>query len=122
MYEPCLCGALDCRACRGSAAQADDDDDATADLIADLRGWVDDAELARTLEIDQIESHLYTAGEPDPDLIIRTSGEQRLSGFLMWQSAHSEFYFCEALWPDFRRVDFLRALRTYTQRERRFGR
>ena len=80
------------------------------------------AELARTLEIDQIESHLYTAGEPDPDLIIRTSGEQRLSGFLMWQSAHSEFYFCEALWPDFRRVDFLRALRTYTQRERRFGR
>ncbi len=79
-------------------------------------------ELARTLEIDQIESHLYTAGQPDPDLIIRTSGEQRLSGFLMWQSAHSEFYFCEALWPDFRRVDFLRALRDYMNRERRFGR
>ncbi len=79
-------------------------------------------ELSRTLDLDQIESHLYTAGEPDPDLIIRTSGEQRLSGFLMWQSAHSEFYFCEALWPDFRRVDFLRALRDYTRRERRFGR
>ena len=79
-------------------------------------------ELSRTLEIDHIESHLYTAGEPDPDLIIRTSGEQRLSGFLMWQSAHSEFYFCEALWPDFRRVDFLRGLRDYTRRERRFGR
>jgi short-chain Z-isoprenyl diphosphate synthase len=80
------------------------------------------AELAETLEIDQIAEHLYTAGQPDPDLIIRTSGEQRLSGFLMWQSAHSEFYFCEALWPDFRRIDFLRALRAYTERERRFGR
>ena len=55
-------------------------------------------------------------GQPDPDLIIRTSGEQRLSGFLMWQSAHSEFYFCEALWPDFRKVDFIRALRSYGQR------
>ncbi len=80
------------------------------------------AELAMTLEIDNIADHLYTAGQPDPDLIIRTSGEQRLSGFLLWQSAHSEYYFCEALWPDFRRVDFLRALRAYGQRERRFGR
>ena len=80
------------------------------------------ATVAETLEIDQISSHLYTKGQPDPDLIIRTSGEQRLSGFLLWQSAHSEFYFCEALWPDFRRVDFVRALRAYSQRERRFGR
>ena len=79
-------------------------------------------ELAETLEIDHISEHLYTAGQPDPDLIIRTSGEQRLSGFLMWQSAHSEFYFCEALWPDFRKIDFIRALRSYVQRERRFGR
>ncbi|WP_413774496.1 isoprenyl transferase [Micropruina sonneratiae] len=79
-------------------------------------------ELSRTLEIDQIADHLYTAGQPDPDLVIRTSGEQRLSGFLIWQSAHSEFYFHEALWPDFRRVDFFRALRSYAQRERRFGR
>ncbi len=79
------------------------------------------AELAEHLEIDQIAEHLYTKGQPDPDLIIRTSGEQRLSGFLMWQSAHSEFYFCEALWPDFRRVDFYRALRSYEQRERRYG-
>jgi short-chain Z-isoprenyl diphosphate synthase len=53
--------------------------------------------------------------------VIRTSGEQRLSGFLMWQSAHSEFYFCEAMWPDFRRVDFLRALRSYGERKRRYG-
>lgn len=79
-------------------------------------------ELAESLEIDDISEHLYTAGQPDPDLIIRTSGEQRLSGFMMWQSAHSEFYFCEALWPDFRRVDFFRALRDYASRERRYGR
>ncbi len=78
-------------------------------------------ELADTLDIDQISEHLYTRGQPDPDLIIRTSGEQRLSGFLMWQSAHSEFYFCEALWPDFRKVDFYRALRSFSERERRFG-
>lgn len=78
-------------------------------------------QLAQNVDIDQISQHLYTKGQPDPDLIIRTSGEQRLSGFLMWQSAHSEFYFCEALWPDFRKVDFYRALRSYSQRERRFG-
>ena len=69
----------------------------------------------------QISEYLYTRGQPDPELVIRTSGEQRLSGFLMWQSAYSEFYFCEALWPDFRRVDFLRALRDYASRQRRFG-
>lgn len=80
------------------------------------------AEVADTLEVEEIAEHLYTRGQPDPDLIIRSSGEQRLSGFLMWQSAHSEFYFCEALWPDFRKVDFMRALRDYTRRERRFGR
>ncbi len=78
-------------------------------------------ELAETLEVDHIAEHLYTKGQPDPDLVIRTSGEQRLSGFLLWQSAHSEFYFCDALWPDFRRVDFLRALRDYSERQRRFG-
>ncbi|MBW8171937.1 isoprenyl transferase [Ornithinimicrobium sp. Arc0846-15] len=79
-------------------------------------------ELSQTLKIDDIAEHLYTKGQPDPDLVIRTSGEQRLGGFLLWQSAHSEFYFCEAFWPDFRKVDFLRALRAYAERERRFGR
>lgn len=78
-------------------------------------------ELAESLEIEHIADHLYTAGQPDPDLVIRTSGEQRLGGFLLWQSVHSEFYFCDALWPDFRRVDFVRALRSFAQRERRFG-
>lgn len=78
-------------------------------------------ELAELLDVDHIAEHLYTRGQPDPDLIIRTSGEQRLSGFLLWQSAYSEFYFCEAYWPDFRRVDFLRALRSYASRHRRYG-
>jgi short-chain Z-isoprenyl diphosphate synthase len=79
-------------------------------------------ELAETFDVEHIAGHLYTKGQPDPDLVIRTSGEQRLGGFLLWQSVHSEFYFCEAYWPDFRRVDFLRALRSYTARERRLGR
>ena len=78
-------------------------------------------DLAQVLDAEHIAEHLYTKGQPDPDLLIRTSGEQRLSGFMLWQSAHSEFYFCEAYWPDFRKVDFLRALRNYAQRERRFG-
>jgi short-chain Z-isoprenyl diphosphate synthase len=78
-------------------------------------------DLANVLDVEHIAEHLYTKGQPDPDLVIRTSGEQRLSGFLLWQSAHSEFYFCEAYWPDFRKVDFLRAIRAYSARQRRFG-
>jgi len=78
-------------------------------------------QLAEILDVEHIAEHLYTRGQPDPDLVIRTSGEQRLGGFLLWQSAHSEFYFCEAYWPDFRRVDFLRALRSYAERRRRYG-
>lgn len=79
-------------------------------------------QVAEDLSAEQIAAHLYTKGQPDPDLVIRTSGEQRVSGFLLWQSVHTEFYFCEAYWPDFRRVDFLRAVRAYTERERRLGR
>ncbi len=78
-------------------------------------------ELAEVIDVEHIAEHLYTKGQPDPDLVIRTSGEQRLGGFLLWQSAHSEFYFCEAYWPDFRKVDFLRALRAYGERHRRYG-
>ena len=78
-------------------------------------------ELASRLKDSDIAEHLYTGDQPDPDLVIRTSGEQRLSGFMIWQSAHSEFYFCETYWPDFRKIDFLRALRAYAQRERRMG-
>ena len=96
--------------------------DAVRSLLAEhARNGTPISELAQNLDIEHIAEHLYTNGQPDPDLSIRTSGEQRLSGFLMWQSAHSEFYFCEALWPDFRKVDFIRALRSYEARERRFG-
>lgn len=77
--------------------------------------------IAAMIDAEAIENHLYTKGQPDPDLVIRTSGEQRLSGFLLWQTAHSEFWFCEAYWPDFRRIDFLRALRDYGIRQRRYG-
>ncbi len=78
-------------------------------------------ELAEILTPELIGEHLYTGGQPDPDLVIRTSGEQRLSDFMLWQSAHSEFYFVEALGPDLREVDFLRALRDYASRSRRYG-
>ncbi len=86
---------------------------------ADAGSNLDD--VASGLDADEIGQHLYTAGLPDPDFVIRTSGEIRLSGFLLWQTAYSEYYFCEAFWPDFRKVDFLRALRNYQARERRFG-
>jgi short-chain Z-isoprenyl diphosphate synthase len=78
-------------------------------------------ELAETVTPEDIARHLYTAGQPDPDLVIRTSGELRLSNFLIWQSAYSELYFCEAYWPAFREIDFLRALRSFAARQRRFG-
>jgi len=77
--------------------------------------------LAELLTPELIGEHLYTGGQPDPDLVIRTSGEQRISDFMLWQSAHSEFYFVEALGPDLREVDFLRALRDFSRRQRRFG-
>ncbi|MFF2744234.1 polyprenyl diphosphate synthase [Kitasatospora sp. NPDC058048] len=77
--------------------------------------------VADTLTVCDIAPHLYTAGQPDPDLVIRTSGEQRLSNFLLWQSAYSELYFCEAHWPAFREVDFLRAVRSFAARQRRYG-
>jgi short-chain Z-isoprenyl diphosphate synthase len=95
-----------------------------------LRGFLEERHARRDslehviaeLTPEQISRHLYTTGTPDPDLIIRTSGEIRLSGFLMWQSAHSEFYFCDPYWPEFRKTDFLRALRDFASRQRRYGR
>lgn len=88
-------------------------------LHAERGGTLD--ELAELVTPEKIAEHLYTGGQPDPDLVIRTSGEQRLSDFMLWQSAHSEFYFVEALGPDLREVDFLRALRDFSRRQRRFG-
>lgn len=97
--------------------------DAVRSIIAEhdaSGGTMED--LAAQLTPEMIGEHLYTGGQPDPDLVIRTSGEQRLSDFLLWQSAHSEFYFVEALGPDLRQVDFLRAIRDFADRDRRFGR
>ena len=91
-------------------------------LREEARHGADLAGLAERLEPAMIDRHLYTAGLPEPDLIIRTSGEVRLSGFLLWQSTHSEFYFTDVNWPAFREIDFLRALRSFQQRARRFGR
>jgi short-chain Z-isoprenyl diphosphate synthase len=78
-------------------------------------------ELAECIDSAGLAGHLYTADMPDPDLVIRTSGETRLSGFLLWQSAYAECVFVDPYWPEFRRVDFIRALRDYARRERRFG-
>ena len=78
-------------------------------------------EIVDAVTQEEISRYLYAPDLPDPDLIIRTSGEVRLSGFLLWQSAYSEFYFCDVHWPEFRKIDFLRAIRSYQQRDRRFG-
>jgi len=77
--------------------------------------------IADELTSDEIGKYLYTDNLPDPDLIIRTSGELRLSGFLLWQSAYSELHFCDTFWPAFRKIDLLRAIRNYQRRKRRFG-
>ncbi len=96
--------------------------DAVTSLIRErTRGGEPLDAIMDSLTADEVGRYLYTGNLPDPDIIIRTSGEIRLSGFLLWQSAHSEFYFCDAYWPAFRKVDFLRALRSYQQRQRRFG-
>ena len=90
-------------------------------LSKEIANGASGEELIDAVTVDAISENLYTSGQPDPDLVIRTSGEQRLSGFLLWQSAYSEMWFTEAHWPAFRRVDFLRALRDYSQRHRRYG-
>lgn len=96
--------------------------DAAKDLVASLAdSGVPADEMAAHIDAPGLGAHMYSSDLPDPDLLIRTSGESRLSGFLLWQSAYSEFVFIDVNWPGFRRVDFLRALRDYSQRERRFG-
>ena len=79
------------------------------------------SEIAEHIDIASLSRHVYTAALPDPDLLIRTSGEARLSGFMLWQSTYAECAFVDPYWPAFRRVDFLRALRDFARRERRFG-
>jgi short-chain Z-isoprenyl diphosphate synthase len=100
------------------------------EILDALRRWADEPAVRdqnaraalRTLTAADLTRHLYAADLADPDLILRTSGEIRLSGFLLWQSVHAEFYFTDVLWPEFREIDFLRALRDYQRRSRRFGR
>jgi short-chain Z-isoprenyl diphosphate synthase len=96
--------------------------DAVKRMIAERLREGDSLEgIANSLEPDEIGRYMYAPDVPDPDLLIRTSGELRLSGFLLWQSAYSEYYFCDVYWPEFRKIDFLRAIRSYAQRQRRKG-
>jgi short-chain Z-isoprenyl diphosphate synthase len=96
--------------------------DAVRELVRDkIRHGAELEAIVEGITPSAIDNYLYTVGLPDLDLIIRTSGEIRLSGFLLWQSAHSEFYFSDVNWPEFRRIDFLRAIRSFQQRSRRFG-
>ena len=96
--------------------------DAARDLVMRLAGeGLTKESIVEGIDADALGRHLYTADLPDPDLVIRTSGEARLSGFLLWQSAYAEYSFVDVYWPAFRRVDFLRALRDFTRRERRYG-
>lgn len=96
--------------------------DGVQKLVEELAGrGIAPEEMSAHITDGAIGDHLYTSGQPDPDLVIRTSGEQRLSGFLLWQSAYSEIWFTDTYWPAFRRLDFLRALRDFSVRERRYG-
>jgi tritrans,polycis-undecaprenyl-diphosphate synthase [geranylgeranyl-diphosphate specific] len=99
--------------------------DGRLEIVDSIKKIIKDVEdgkiTADDVDEDMVSRNLYTEGIDDPNLIIRTSGEERLSGFLLWQSSYSELYFCETLWPDLRKVDFLRAIRSYQARERRFG-
>ncbi len=96
--------------------------DAAKNLIGELADeGVPASDIADRIDAGSLAAHMYSSDVPDPDLLIRTSGESRLSGFLLWQSAYSEFVFVDVNWPAFRRVDFLRALRDYVGRSRRFG-
>jgi len=97
--------------------------DAVQRMLIDRVGQGESIEaVANGITAEEIARYLYAPDVPDPDLVIRTSGELRLSGFMLWQSAYSEYYFCDVFWPAFRRIDFLRALRSYGQRQRRRGR
>lgn len=103
--------------------------DGREEILTAIRSLIEEQEraghsvddIAQQLTAEQIATHLYTSGQPDPDLVIRTSGERRMSGFLLWQAAYSELHFTDVYWPGFRKVDFLRALRSYAARHRRFG-
>lgn len=96
------------------------------EIVDAIRRVVQDVKEGR-ISVDDIDEgtfakHLYTADLPDPDLVLRTSGEERISNFLLWQLAYSELYFVDVYWPGFRKIDFFRAIRSYQMRQRRYGR
>ncbi len=96
--------------------------DAVRDLVDDLTSQgVASSDLASHIDPEALSSRMYASDLPDPDLVLRTSGEARLSGFMLWQAAYAEYSFVDVYWPAFRYIDFLRALRDYTRRERRYG-
>lgn len=96
--------------------------DAVKDLVTDLADQgVEAHEISAHIEKESLSERMYASDLPDPDLVLRTSGEARLSGFMLWQAAYAEYAFVDVYWPAFRRVDFLRALRDFTRRERRYG-
>jgi undecaprenyl diphosphate synthase len=94
-----------------------------AEIVDAVAAMVDKARRGEHIEVTEetVNAHLYTAGLPEPDLLIRTSGEMRISNFLLWQIAYAELYVTDTLWPDFRRADLLRAVLDYQKRDRRFG-
>ncbi len=92
-----------------------------AEIVDAIHNWLADKDAPSYLDEKVFSHYLYTDGIPDVDLVIRTAGEQRLSNFLLWQTAYSEFFFSEALWPDFNTEELEKALLSYTQRQRRFG-
>jgi undecaprenyl diphosphate synthase len=92
--------------------------DAARSLLAEV---VRDRRDPATIEEDDLARHLYTTGQPDPDLLIRTSGEMRISNFLLWQIAYAEIWVTDVLWPDFRRRHLLQAILDFQKRERRYG-
>ncbi len=92
-----------------------------AEIVDAVKGIVSDGVPVEQITEDLISQYLYTAGLPDPDLIIRTSGEKRLSNFLIWQAAYAEIYITPTLWPDFDKDEFYQSLKDYSERERRFG-
>ncbi len=91
------------------------------EIVCAIRSIISDGVPADQITDDLVSQYLFTAGIPDPDLIIRTSGEMRISNFLIWQSAYAEWYITETLWPDFNREEFFKALQEFNNRDRRFG-
>jgi len=92
-----------------------------AEIVEAVKKLIEEGVRPQDVDEKMLGSYLYTVGIPDPDLIIRTSGEMRLSNFLLWQSAYSEFYFTKTLWPDFGKDEFASAIKEFKSRERRFG-